>query len=133
MTPIPTAVSQLVVADVDADQRPDVVLVHGASSQVSLWRGNGVGTFQEPQWIATGRQPTDAAVADLDRDGTPELLVTEAGDNAVSISISTVPRAPFTETPFMPHCPLGQCGGCRRARAAAVPRVRCEHEAGDGG
>jgi hypothetical protein len=105
MTSLPDIPSRLVVADVDADQRPDVVLPYRGNDRVSLWRGNGVGTFHAPQWIATGREPTDAAVADLDRDGTPELLVTEAGDNAVSVY--TVPRAPLDEAPLTPHCPLG--------------------------
>ncbi|QSQ19252.1 VCBS repeat-containing protein [Pyxidicoccus parkwayensis] len=113
MTAISTQASQLVVADVDADGKPDVVLVHREAGQVSLWRGNGSGGFEKPQVLATGRQPSDAAVADLDRDGTAELLVAEAGDNVVSVY--TVPRAPHTEAPIAPRCPMvlqdAQAGG----------------------
>jgi hypothetical protein len=104
MTPLPTRPSQLVVADADADGKPDVVLVHRDAAQVSVWRGNGLGRFDAPVVLATGRQPSDAAVADLDRDGVPELLVAEAGDNVVSVY--TVPRAPVTEAAFTPRCPM---------------------------
>ncbi len=64
-----------------------------------------MGRFEAPRWLATGRKPSDAAVADLDRDGTPELLVAEAEDNV--ISVYAVPAAPFAEAPFTPHCPMG--------------------------
>lgn len=104
MTAIPTQASQLVVADADADGKPDVVLVHREAGQVSLWWGNGLGGFRGPDVLATGRQPSDAAVADLDRDGTAEFLVAEAGDNAVSVY--TVPRSPHTEAPIAPRCPM---------------------------
>lgn len=104
MTRLPTAASHLVMADVDADSRPDAVLLHRDTGQISLWPANPVGTFNEPMLLATGRQPTDAAVADLDRDGTPELLVAEAGDNVVSVY--AIPGKPVAEAPFTPHCPL---------------------------
>ena len=104
MTPIPARAHQLVVTDANADGRPDVVLVHRDAGQVSLWWGNGFGGFEGPQVLATGRAPSDAAVADLDRDGTAELLVAEAGDNVVSVY--TVPRTPHTEAPFAPRCPM---------------------------
>ncbi|QSQ19254.1 VCBS repeat-containing protein [Pyxidicoccus parkwayensis] len=104
MQVLPTQPSRVVVADVDDDRKPDVLLLDREAGQLTLWRGNGRGGFDAHAVLATGRQPSDAAVADLDRDGVSELLVAEAGDNVVSVY--TVPREPVTEAPLTPRCPM---------------------------
>ena len=92
MTPIAARASQLVVADANADGKADVLLVHREAGQVSLGWGNGFGGLQGP-----------------------ELLVTEAGDNVVSVY--TVPRALLTEGSMAPRCPMVLHDGVAEGRA----------------
>jgi hypothetical protein len=47
--------------------------------------GNGNGTFQAAQNLSVGAFPACVAVADVNRDGRPDILVTNAGDNTVSV------------------------------------------------
>jgi hypothetical protein len=42
---------------------------------VSVWLGLGYGTFQAPQRFVAGTWPQSVAVADVDRDGRPDLVV----------------------------------------------------------
>lgn len=102
---IPEPVSRLVLADLNVDGVPDVVLLHRDANLVSLWTSIGLGSFRAPSLLATGRLPGDAVVADLDRNGTPELLVAEAGDNAVSRY--DLPRGVISEAPHGDLCPMG--------------------------
>ena len=42
---------------------------------MSVLLGNGNGTFQAQQTFATGSNPTSVAVADVNGDGKPDLVV----------------------------------------------------------
>lgn len=92
------------VVDLDADVFPDVVALHTGKAEVSLLRGSGEGALLPWGRIAVGRKPSDAATADLDGDGTWELLVAEADDNTVSVY--TLPEQPLTEAPRPFTCPV---------------------------
>jgi hypothetical protein len=77
----------LVVADVDGDGKPDVVVANCSSElwddcvghvdgSVGVFLGNGDGTFQtEVTYDSGGRGAFSIAVADLNGDGKPDLLV----------------------------------------------------------
>jgi hypothetical protein len=78
------------VADLNGDGIPDLVVAnrgrfHFYGDTVSVLLGNGDGTFQ-PRQIYTGEYyPTSVAVADLNGDGVPDLVVANGHDNAVSV------------------------------------------------
>jgi hypothetical protein len=67
--------------------------------------GNGTFTFQAD--YAAGTEPTSLAVADYNQDGFPDLAVSDAGDNAVTllfnegtgVFISTIPEIPVGTDP----------------------------------
>ena len=68
----------LVVGDTNSDGNLDVVTVNNSTSDFTLLLGNGDGTFR----VATNRalppqEPTAVAVADLNGDGTPDLIFAE--------------------------------------------------------
>ncbi|MGH9713763.1 MAG: FG-GAP-like repeat-containing protein [Candidatus Acidiferrales bacterium] len=63
----------------------DLVAANHANNTLSVFLGNGDGTFKTPATIATGLGPSSIAAADLNGDGKIDLAVTNETDNTVSI------------------------------------------------
>jgi hypothetical protein len=68
----------VVVADVNGDGKPDLVVTNYSDGEVSVLLGNGDGTFQTLVSYSSGGSNTaySVAVGDLNRDGKPDLVVT---------------------------------------------------------
>ena len=77
--------SCVVAADVDGDNRLDLVVANAGSGDVSLLHSDGLGGFVAFR-AAVGAAPAWVTVADLDHDGHPDI--TAASNN------------PFTTTLF---------------------------------
>jgi hypothetical protein len=78
--------ASVAVADVNGDGKLDVLVAnyqtdHGfcCSSDVDVLLGNGDGTFQAAVYYDTGGQALSVAVADVNSDGKPDLLVANNG------------------------------------------------------
>jgi hypothetical protein len=94
-TPVPGTdflfidVTAFSVADVNGDGKPDLVLgitgPQGGGSSISLMVGNGDGTFGNPSFILQASFPQAIALADLNGDGKPDLIVT---DSAVGLWVA---------------------------------------------
>src|SRR5580692_13102193 len=69
-----TSVTSLVVADINKDQRQDVVLTC-AEGFVAVLFGNGDGTFQKPVYYAVPTTSILIAPTDLNGDGYPDVAV----------------------------------------------------------
>lgn len=65
-----------IAADVDLDGKLDLVCANRGSDDVSVLRGRGDGTFLDPlvSSTGTGTGPYSVAVADIDRDGVPDVV-----------------------------------------------------------
>ena len=82
----------LVVADVNGDDKPDLVVANsgasGAPGSIAVLLGNGDGTFQPAQTIPLGQQfayPTGLAVADLNGDGKLDIVATDSYDGVLGV------------------------------------------------
>lgn len=64
------------LADLDRDGRVDAVLTHPEAARLTLLPGRGDGTFAAPVAVALDDPAGVVAVADVDGDGWPDLLVT---------------------------------------------------------
>jgi hypothetical protein len=65
-----------VVADLNGDGKPDIVVVNNQSSTIGVLLGNGDGTFQPVVTYDSGGQlPNYIAIADVNGDGKPDIVV----------------------------------------------------------
>jgi hypothetical protein len=74
----------LAVVDVNGDDKPDLVVANSGGS-VSVFLGNGNGTFQAPITFGAGLGTTRVSVGDLNGDGTPDLVVANSSSSTVSV------------------------------------------------
>ena len=65
------------VVDVNHDGNPDLLVANGDAGTVTVLLDNGRGQFHEPSGspFAAGHLPNDIAVADMNGDGNPDLVI----------------------------------------------------------
>lgn len=90
----PTETGQDFIAggDFDNDGKTDLLTIGSGSNTFSVFRNTGTAgsvTFAARATFPTGNQPVAAAVADLDFDGKPDVVVTNSASNSVSIFKNT--------------------------------------------
>ncbi|MGB2671811.1 MAG: FG-GAP-like repeat-containing protein [Candidatus Acidiferrum sp.] len=87
----PFAVGKVPVAiatgDLNLDSHPDIAVLNQSDSTLSVFLGNGDGTFNAAtnSPLATGQTPTALAIADFNGDGNPDIAVTDPQTNSVSV------------------------------------------------
>lgn len=79
----------LAVADLNGDEKPDLVVADGKRSTVRTFIGNGRGGFTVTGPFATGATPTSLAVGDLDGDGSLDVVTGNGADGTVSLLFGT--------------------------------------------
>ena len=80
----------IAISDLDGDGKPDFVVTNSGypSSSVSIFRNtssSGSIAFESPIDFATGLYSSGVAVSDIDGDGKPDIAITNAGNNTLSI------------------------------------------------
>ena len=91
------------LADLTGDGIPDLIVANSGSNNVLVYPGTGDGEFAPAanggHGFFTGTNPTGLAVADLNGDGRPDLLVANSGSNDVSVLLGQGSGATWTMTP----------------------------------
>src|SRR5262249_42631163 len=77
--------SSVAVGDFNHDGKPDLVVANRVSNNLSVFLGNGDGTFQAAVTYNTGSQPVFVAVGDFNSDGKLDLVTANFGNNTVSV------------------------------------------------
>jgi hypothetical protein len=81
----------IAAADVDGDGKLDLVvtlesgIVPDTSDSVAVLLGKGDGSFSTPQGYAVGTTPNALAIADLDGNGTLDIVTGNSGSSSVSV------------------------------------------------
>jgi hypothetical protein len=73
------------IADFNGDGKPDLAVVDFTDSIVSVFLGNGDGTFGGPAGFGVGGHPFSVVVADFNQDGKLDLAVANRLSNSISI------------------------------------------------
>ncbi len=76
--------SWLGVADLDADKRPDLVVLNSVSDELRIMYGTTDGFVAGPV-LATGKHPIGAALGDLDADGVADIVVLNNTGRSLSL------------------------------------------------
>ncbi len=80
-----TEPNSVAIGDVDGDGKLDLAVTNVGDSNVSVFLGNGDGTFQAQTPYATNDGPQDGILADVNRDGRLDILLTEQSTPDVSV------------------------------------------------
>jgi FG-GAP-like repeat len=75
--PVGKGTKWISVADVNHDRNPDIVVANADGGTVSVLLGNGRGQFQAAAGspFPAGHLPNDIAIADMNGDGNPDLVI----------------------------------------------------------
>ena len=79
----------LAIGDLNRDGALDLVVTDSTNNRVSIWLGNGNGTFQAEREFAVGSGPSSVNIGDFNGDGIPDLAVSNQTANTVSVLLGT--------------------------------------------
>lgn len=106
--PVGAASTMVVAADVDGDERIDLLLPSSSTDParagvyLSLQDANVPGTFRPAVRLQAGQRPRHVAVADLDADGRLDLVVTNDGIDARGSGMTVLLADPASPGQFLP-------------------------------
>lgn len=94
----------IAVADVNRDGKPDIIVANTADETVSVLLGDGKGHFANAPGspFACSKAPNDIAVADMNGDGNPDLVIANTGTPYITILLGDGKGgfAPSLHSPF---------------------------------
>jgi hypothetical protein len=78
-------IASLISGDFNGDGRLDLAATHYGSDTISVWLGNGDGSFQEPENYPTGKSAQALVAGDFNDDGRVDLAVANSLSNDISL------------------------------------------------
>ncbi|HSZ62816.1 MAG TPA: FG-GAP-like repeat-containing protein [Terriglobales bacterium] len=84
--PISHAYTQLVIADVNRDNKPDLVLSDGAG--IAVIENLGGGNFAPEEHFVAGQKISGLSVVDVNGDGFPDIIAANAGGTTVAVLLN---------------------------------------------
>jgi hypothetical protein len=93
--------SSVMAADFNGDGRADLAVANFNSNNMSLLVGNGDGTFAaaSDSPIAVGTGPDAVSFGDINRDGKPDVIVSNSAGNSLSVLLNASPGSALAPLP----------------------------------
>lgn len=88
-------------ADYNSDGLPDLASVSYAMNNITVFPGQGNGTFSSPTEYPVGKGPTDILSDDFNNDGQADLAVVNYNNESVSLLLNDIPRISVTGPTIM--------------------------------
>ncbi len=76
------------VADVNGDNKTDIIVANWDSGNVGVFLNTGNGTFTNQTTYSTGSTPYSVAAADVNGDNKPDIVVANQASNNVGVFLS---------------------------------------------
>jgi len=95
--PISHQYTQLVIADVNQDNKPDLVLSDGAG--IAVIENQGGRTFGSEQHFVAGQGISGLSVVDVNGDGFPDIVAANAGGTTVAVLLNQPNGNPINGAP----------------------------------
>jgi hypothetical protein len=83
------SVAGMITADVDGDDKIDLIGTQPGEDGLLIWLGRGDGSFRAPRQVPAGRQPMSIAQADLNGDGKIDLVTTNVVGHDICVLLGT--------------------------------------------
>jgi hypothetical protein len=101
--PVGKGAKWISVADVNHDRNPDIVITNADGGTISVLLGNGRGQFQAAAGspFPAGHLPNDVAIADMNGDGNPDLVIANHQSPFITILLGDG-RGEFRPAPGSP-------------------------------
>ena len=109
--PIGKGPGSIAIADVNHDGKPDIIVANTTDETISVLLGDGKGHFTAAPGspFPCGKSPNDIAVADMNGDGNPDLVIANTGTPYLTVLLGDgkggfkpSPHSPFATTSY-PH------------------------------
>ena len=109
--PVGTAPGTVVIADVNGDGKPDILVANEQSNNVTILLGDGKGNFAESQGspFQAGHAPNDIALGDFNRDGKLDIAFANHEEKHLTVLLGdgqggfiSAPNSPFS-VEVQPH------------------------------
>ena len=103
------APDDVAVSDMDGDGKPDLLVANVSSNTVSVFRNTSTSgsitasSFASRVDFTTGTSPQNVAIADIDGDSKPDMVVTNANDNTISVFRNTSTSGSITASSLLPR------------------------------
>jgi hypothetical protein len=91
-----TSVKSLSTGDFNGDGIIDLLTANNSTNDVSVFGGNGNGTFNGLNGISAGTAPVSIVTGDINRDGKQDFIVANQGSNNVMLFTATYPGLAVT-------------------------------------
>ncbi|MHC1703734.1 MAG: IPT/TIG domain-containing protein [Tenuifilaceae bacterium] len=93
----------ITVGDLDGDGKPDLAVVNSATNNISVLRNTstiGTASFSTKVDFAVGTSSYYVAIGDLDGDNKPDMVISNAGSNNISVIRNTSTSGAITASSF---------------------------------
>ncbi|MFK7961457.1 MAG: FG-GAP-like repeat-containing protein [Phycisphaerales bacterium] len=87
--PIGSVPDHMQLADVDGDERLDLMTLHRSEDVLRLLRNDALGGFHAPSDVGAGERPNGFAVTDVDGDGRADIIAGDRATGELVLRLST--------------------------------------------